>query len=375
MRLLDRRGFLRVGAAATVAGLASACGGGGRSGATINYMGGTSDMEVLHKVPSFEDWLRRDGVVVRPQFIPDDTAALQKLAAGGPQGVNLVSWINQFRNGWRSLDLFAPLETARIPHYANVIQDFGGPSFAGTQRDAQGRVIAIPETWSVSGIVYDSAAMPAPTSYTDLLDPKYKGRVAMLDDPGATMIIGCLILGYDPPALTKAQFREVIDLMGRFVKACRALPQGSADLTTLMGSGEVIACPVDASFLPKMLDQGKKSFRVTIALKEGGFSYGTLMSTLKNADDTDAVHAFLDHFLTDDVAQAMAKRSPSVMAIKGATKYLPDWYTESVPVNDLPKLFHDNPSLDFPPAQATGPDRIGLSEFLTGWQQAKVGAR
>lgn len=373
--IANRRTVLRLAAATGMTALATACGSGdGGSGGEINFMGGSDTMELLHKVPSFEDWLRRSRVVVRPQFVPDDATALQKLAAGGTQGVNLVNWINQFRTGWQSLDLFAPIDTARIPNYGNVIQDFGGPSFAGTQRDAQGRVIGIPKYWAVSGIVYDSAEMPAPTSYFDLLDPKYRGRIAVLDDPGS-MESGARLLGYDASKLTRPQLAEAIALVTRFIRQARALPRSAADLATLMGSGEVIACGVELGFLPKMLDQGKKSFRATVAMKEGGTSYGVLLSTVKNAEHTDAVHEFLNNFLTPEVGRAIAERSPSVPGIQGATKWLPDWYRQSVPVDDLPKLFAENPSVNFPPAKPDDPNLVGLNEFLAGWQQAKIAAK
>ncbi len=384
MTLLTRRRLLAGGgalaASSAVNPLLSGCGGtadktSGGVGGAINFMGGSDTTEMLHKTPSFEAWLRRNNVVIKPQFVADDTTALQKLAAGGAQGVNLINWINQFKTGWQSVDLFAPLDVARIPNYKNAIQDFGGPSFAGTQRDAHGDVVAIPAYWAVSGIVYDSAQMARPTSYADLLDPKYKNRVAMLDDPGATMIIGSMILGYDAAHLTKAQFQDVVKLMARFVRTCRALPQGGADLATLMSSGEVIACPVDASFLPKMLAQGKQSFKATIALKEGGFSYGVLMSSLKHAKNMDTVYAFVNQFLTPEVGRAIAQNSTAIPGIAGATQWLPDWYKASVPVDDLPKLFHDNPSVNFPPTKPIDVDHVGLSEFLTGWQQAKVGAK
>jgi spermidine/putrescine-binding protein len=385
MRQVDRRSVLRGGGALTVAALSApalaGCGSStadtasGGLGGAINFMAGSDTTDMLHKVPTFESWLRQHKVVVRPQFVADDTTALQKLAAGGAQGVNLIDWINQFKTGWQAVDLFAPLDVGRIPNYKNVIQDFGGPSFAGTQKDAHGNVISLPTSWAVSGIVYDSAQMPAPTSYADLLDAKYKGRVAMLDDPGATMIIGSMILGYNAEKLTKAQFRDVVSLMTRFVRVCRALPQGGADLATLMSTGEVIACPVDASFLPKMVEQGKRSFRATIALKEGGFSYGVLMSSLKHAPNTETVYGFMNEFFTPEVGRAIAETSTAIPGIVGATKWLPEWYRASIPVDDLPKLFHDNPSVNFPPTRPIDADHVGLSEFLTGWQQAKVGAK
>lgn len=62
--------------------------------------------------------------------------------------------------------------------------------------------------WGYSSIFYDSQAVKkTPTTVADLWDPKYKGKVSLVDDATLKVLLAALYLGEDPtdPDLTKVE--------------------------------------------------------------------------------------------------------------------------------------------------------------------------
>ena len=84
----------------------------------------------------------------------------------------------------------------------------------------------MPWTWGAIGITWNDAELPGGLeSWYDLLDPKFKGKIGIVNDPAGLHTLGSHILGYDPAEVTHDQLPEVVDLVEpvrRSGKECRA---------------------------------------------------------------------------------------------------------------------------------------------------------
>lgn len=392
-RSVDRRAFLRTGGAVAAVGalspLLAACGssdegGSGSStgatasgsvaGATLNYMGGDS-LDLMRGTPALRAWIAENRVKVNATFVPDDSTSIAKLAAGGNQGTNAIQWIDQFVHAWTGADLIEELDMDQLPNASNMIPGWGGEALAAFNRGPNGKPLGIPQAWYVLGIAYDSKKMAKPDSYMEFLDPKYKGKIAMLDQAGAVLSIGVQALGFRMDTLTKSQLEEVKELMVKFVKQTRVLAKTDGDLYTLFGSGEIdAAVGCDPATVPSSAKAGNKNIKMNIGPKEGGVSFCTLLGIPKGAKDTAVAYAFINEFLTEDVASIFSSEYGGLTPVRGTPRHLPDWYTRAIDVSDLDKLFAEAPMQVFPPAKAESPDAVTASEFLNAWNEVKVKA-
>ena len=94
------------------------------------------------------------------------------------------------------LGVFQPLDVSKIPNWKYIDPEL--KKLPGVESD--GKVYVVPVDAGDGGIQYDPAHVsPAPTSWKDLFDPRYKGEVSIEDNPVTGIDIGALALGITDP--------------------------------------------------------------------------------------------------------------------------------------------------------------------------------
>jgi spermidine/putrescine transport system substrate-binding protein len=137
------------------------------------------------------------------------------------------------------LGYIQPIDVSRIKEWKNMFPVF--QKLHGVEMD--GKIWMVPVDAGVTGMVYNTKEIsPAPTSFKDLFDPKYKGQVAMIDYPVTAIQVGALALGYsDPLNLTDEQLEAVKNLYinakknGQF----RTFYQNDSELANLFKTHEI----------------------------------------------------------------------------------------------------------------------------------------
>jgi spermidine/putrescine-binding protein len=81
----------------------------------------------------------------------------------------------------RHQNLLRPLDHSALPHLTNV-----DPRFLDKPYDPGNRY-SVPYFWGTCGIAYDRKRVGSVDSWGALWEPRYKGRVLMLDDPRETI--------------------------------------------------------------------------------------------------------------------------------------------------------------------------------------------
>jgi spermidine/putrescine transport system permease protein len=153
--------------------------------------------ETVHK---FE---RRFGVRVNVDLYDTNEAMLAKIQTGNasydvlcPSSYAVEVLLRQ--------GLLKPLDHSALPHLSDI-----DPRFLDKEYDPGNRY-SVPYFWGTAGIGYDKKRVPTPDSWAVLWDPKYRGRVLMLDDPregfgAALLLMGESVNTTDPAVLRKAQ--------------------------------------------------------------------------------------------------------------------------------------------------------------------------
>ena len=268
-------------------------------------------------IPGFE---REFGVQVRYAVYESNEEMLAK-AMTGNCGWDIVFPSNYIIQPLREYRLLAPLDHTRLRNLDNLDAPFRSPSW-----DPQLQW-CIPFTWGAAGILWRHAAPFRPKSWSDLWDPRLRGRITMLDDP-AEVLGACLKkLGYsinstDPRQLAAAR-REAIaqkPLLRAYL---------NAEVRDQVVAGDVLAAQAWATIAGQA---SLSSTGVGFAFPEEGFSlYADNAVILRESRRAELAHLFLDYLLRPEVAAAIVEATRTATC-NGAAHRLLDPALQSDPV-------------------------------------------
>ena len=106
------------------------------------------------------------------------------------------------------LGMLEKLDKAAMPNIQNLTPELQHPEFDPNQE------YSVVYTWGMTGIVYNKKYIKTPpTSWNDLWDPKYKGRVILLNDSREVLGMGLKKNGYSynstDPEQVKKSFEDL----------------------------------------------------------------------------------------------------------------------------------------------------------------------
>ncbi len=217
-----------------------------------------------------------------------DQAAAAKLAGGFKADVVEVC-----------LDEMKPLLKRGLlqPVDPKGVTDWNKLAFTGSDRlkAKGGGVWFVPLSAGPQGVIYNTAAIkPPPTSFADLFDPKYAGRVALEGDYALPPIAEtALVLGYDDPMnLTQDQLDAVGTKLDQSRDQFRSLWKTDADLVQLYKSGEVDISDGGPGLAQRIRDTGVPVKWVNPS--EGALSWVCGLGIPTGSQNTDAAYALIN---------------------------------------------------------------------------------
>jgi len=246
-RPVTRRGLLKAGAAGAAGlyaagslGRASSAFGASRveaGGTTLNWL--TWSDHFLTKPNQLGAVKKLTGIAARPQLFSDDSDSYVKVKAGGG-GWDMSSedalWVTKFYNE----GLIVPFDIKSFPVAKQLYSVALSVPFwkAGSQQ------MAYPFGWSSLQIYYNPKYVTTkPDSYHALIDPKYKKKIVLENQPTDLMAMAGLATGAKKPygmttgeiASAKAFLKQlkpnVLKLVSQNTEVVRALGDGTAWLT------------------------------------------------------------------------------------------------------------------------------------------------
>jgi spermidine/putrescine transport system substrate-binding protein len=115
-----------------------------------------------------------------------------------------------------------------------------GPQFVNDETDP-GRKFSIPWQGGLTGIWVDTSKAPDIKSVSDLFDPKYKGKVTMLDEMRDTVPLVMQSMGADPSNFTKEDWTAAIDKLKQATDSGQIRRFTGNEYTEDLTSGNVVA--------------------------------------------------------------------------------------------------------------------------------------
>ncbi len=177
------------------------------------------------------------GVTVNVQLIGGVPDAFAKVKAS-PDSFDIVLATSGWLENYADAGLIVPIDESKLPNLKNVTNELKWRN-ATEYKDTNYGVLY---TWGDEPLCWTPAKSPTLNSWRDLYDPRFKGKVSLVDDPTTVMPFIPIMLGFpDPFNLDDAQFaamkKALMDLRGQVTHVSASIDDQTADFA----SGQVVA--------------------------------------------------------------------------------------------------------------------------------------
>jgi spermidine/putrescine transport system substrate-binding protein len=245
-----------------------------------------------------EEFERQTGAKVIVDTFGSNEELLAKLQSGAT-GYDVAVPSDFMVSIMMKLGLLADLNLASIPNADLLLDRLQRLSFDPGHR------YSIPYLWGTVGIGYDSSVISTPPDSWDVLwDPRYKGRISMLNDQRevfgmALRSLGASINSRDPTVIEQA--KQKLLQQKPLVKAYT-----SENYDQLLASGEVLLAHGWGGAVARAAIQ-RPSIKYVIP-KEGGTIWSDCLVVLQSSRHKELAMRFVNYLLDPQVAARTTTR-------------------------------------------------------------------
>jgi spermidine/putrescine transport system substrate-binding protein len=238
----------------------------------------------------------------------------------------------------REQGLLAPLDHARLPNLKNLDPAFARPGLL---------THAVPYMWNATGILFNRKLQPRPTAWADLWDPRFAGKITMLDDPAEVLAAALRKLGYSLNASDPAQLRAAQREALRQKPLLRAYL--NSEVRDQVVAGDVLAAQLWSTTAQQAIDAAPG---LDFVYPREGFPVNLDCAVILRESPRQALaHEWINYLLRPHVSARVADSMRTATANLAAKQI-------------LPAATRDNPTL-YPP-----PDVMARAEWFATMSSA-----
>jgi spermidine/putrescine transport system substrate-binding protein len=239
-------------------------------------------------IPEFE---QKFGVKVYYDVYDGNETLLAKLQAGA-SGFDVIFPSDYMVGIMIKLGLLEELDPSKIPNIANIDERFLKQPF-----DPQNRY-SIPYAWGVAGIGYRADKINEPvTSWGILFDPKYSGRIVLLDDMRETIGFALKYLGYSLNTTNPDELQQAKDLLVKQKPLVKAYTSAQPELFLVSGEAWLVHNWSGDTYRIMAEDPNVKY----VIPKEGSSKFIDTCAIPKAAPHKELAHKFINFLLEPEV--------------------------------------------------------------------------
>ena len=250
----------------------------------------------------------------------DEDEAFAKMRAGYKPDVMGPCYYEFPR--WKEAGLLQPIDTAKLKNWNKIsptLRNMPGISAGGT------KVWFVPHYWGNTSITFRTDLAPEyvkSQSWNILFDPKYKGRVAVLDGVDDTVPFIAKMIGINAYNMTPEQYEQVKAKLRELIKQTRTVSSDDTTLTQGLASGEIVAAMSWRVVYKTLHAEGKP---VAYMNPPGGmFTYVCGLVMHKDPSDEAKALALIDSSIADDAAVYTIEHIGDEPANEEGLKKVPD---------------------------------------------------
>lgn len=318
-----------------------------------------------------KDWLASEGITLKASIIGTQDDVNARLVGSTPVPTDVAEFNQGYNHFYGDeLGIIAPLDEAKLPNY-NAKDTFEG-FYKGATWFWDDKLFGVPWIWGLNSLIFNPASVPEPKSYTDLLKPEYKDKLAFCDDTLATWPMIARVAGYGEkfPDLTVDELDDAFAKMDPYRAQSRVFAASNGDAINLLVSGEVGAVFCAWSGIPnETIKQGVET-KYTIPA-EGAAMWCDAWFIPTSANNPDLAHAFINATLGAQPQADVCKnvvggtvQKPALDLMDEATRALFDY-------TDLNKVFESSPLQGIPPRESDS--YATYDQWVAKWEEFKLG--
>lgn len=250
----------------------------------------------------------------------DEDEAFAKMRAGFRPDVMGPCYYEFSR--WRDAGLLAPIDTTKLKNWNKISPTLR--ALPGIQA-GPGKVWFVPHYWGNTSLTIRTDLAPdyaRSQSWNILFDPKYKGRVSVLDGVDDTVPFIARMIGVNAYAMTPQDWDKVQAKLRALVANLRFVSSDDTALAQGLASGELVAA---MSWRTTFAALHREHRPVAFLDPPGGmFTYVCGLVMHKNPSDEAKALALIDSSLSDKAAVYTVEHIGDAPANTEAMKQVPD---------------------------------------------------
>ena len=248
--------------------------------------------------PFLADYEKTYGEKPNITIFADEDEAFAKMRAGYKPDVMGPCYYEFPR--WQEAGLIQPIDTTKLKNWAKISPTLS--NLPGIWADKT-HVWFVPHYWGNTSITFRTDLAPEyvkSQSWNILFDPKYKGRISVLDGVDDTVPFIAHMIGVDAYNMTPAQYELVKAKLREVVKQARVVSADDTTLTQGLASGEIVAAMSWRIVYSTLHKEGKP---VAYMNPPGGiFTYVCGLTIHKDPANEAKALALIDSSLSDGAA-------------------------------------------------------------------------
>jgi len=242
------------------------------------------------------DFEQEYGVKIRYDLYENNEAMLATVETGATD-YDIVVPTDYMVEIMHKAGLLAPLDKTNIPDFQNLDPSFVSPAYDPGNR------YCVPYQWGTLGIGYNIKAIGRElSSWQDLFDPAFAGRMSLLADPRLTMGMVLLYLGYSPNTTSSAEIAQARDfLIERADQIAEYAPDTGQDL---LADGTVDLVFEWSGDIFQVMEENA-DLRYVIP-QEGSIIWTDSLCILATAPHKEMAEKFINYVLEPEVGAAIS---------------------------------------------------------------------
>ncbi|MGY5809086.1 ABC transporter substrate-binding protein [Rhizobium sp. LEGMi198b] len=326
--------------------------------------------EGFEPLEEMKDWRAKSGVDIQVTAIGNQDDVTAKFNSSSPPPFDAAEYNHGYADLYIDvLKITKPFDTSKLPNYStdNLFDVFyKKPTW---YRD--GKLHGVPYAWGLNALIYNPKLMEKPKSYKDLLKPELKGKIVIGDDTLATWPLAAKLAGFNTfPNLTKDEMAKVFENLRLYRNQARTISLTWGDVVSLMVSGEVAACLIGWTGVPKETAKQGVETAYTIP-EEGATTWSDAWFMPPAVDNEETAHEFVNLAISPEVQAGVATRTVSGVVSKKAVDLLNDETKSLFDYSDVDAIFKAAPLIGIPPLESD--QYATYADWVAAWNEFKAG--
>lgn len=264
----------------------------------------------------FDAFTEETGIAVNVDSFDSNETMISKLAAGN-SGYDIVEPSQYAVQQLVGQELIEPLDKSKIDGIDNIAETFADPSYD------PGLEYSVPWVWGTTGLMYNSECTGGEeiTSWKALFDPKWKGKVNMLDNMLAAYIAGLQVNGFDADSTDE---QEIAQATATLIEQKPLLAgYNSTNYGELVANGDVCISEAWGGTSTAKIVEDNENVHYVIP-EEGGSLWVDGLAIAKGAPNRDAAYEFINFLLRPEIAAMATNDGGLASANQAAQEHVTD---------------------------------------------------